>query len=101
MKRKLFLILLVAMISMMFVACASKADAPADPAKDEAVALMDEVNSLKADAEAAGAPESFGKWGRAMSIYDLGVTYFDKEMYTESLQPLGQAKTYFTSAAGK
>ncbi len=55
MKRKLFLILLVAMLSMMFVACASKADAPADPAMEEAVALMEEVNSLKAEAEAAGA----------------------------------------------
>lgn len=101
MKRKLFLILLVAMLSMMFVACASSTKAPADPAQDEAMALMEEVNMLKAEAEAAGAPESFGKWGRAMSIYDLGTTYFDKEMYTASLQPLGQAKTYFTKASGK
>ena len=100
MKRKLFLLVLVALLSMMFVACASGTKAPADPAMDEAVALMAEVNALKAEAEAAGAPESFGKWGRAMSIYDLGVTYFEKDMFTASLQPLGQAKTYFTKAKG-
>ena len=98
MKRKLFLILLVAIISMMFVACATDSKAAADPAKAEAMALFDEVNSLKAEAEAKGAPESFGKWGRAISIYDLGSIYMDKEMYSEALAPLGQAKTYFSDA---
>ncbi len=101
MKRKLFIILLIAMLSVMFVACASSAKAPADPKKDEAVALMDEVNKLKAEAVKMGAPEKQKKWGRAESIYDLGVTYFEKEMYTESLQPLGQAKTYFKKFTGK
>ena len=100
MKRKLFLILLVAMLSMMFVACASS-KAPADPAKDEATALFEEVNTLKAECEAAGLDKTAGKWGRAESIYFLGSTYFEKEMYTESLQPLGQAKTYFTGFLGK
>ena len=100
MKRKLFLILLVAMLSMMFVACASS-KAPADPAKDEATALLAEVDGLKAECEAAGGEAKFGSWGRAVSIYDLGTTYLDKGMYTEALQPLGQAKTYFSGYLGK
>ena len=100
MKRKLFLILLVAMLSMMFVACAST-KAPADPAMDEAVALFDEVNVLKAECEAAGLDKTAGKWGRAESIYFLGATYMEKDMYTAALQPLGQAKTYFSGFLGK
>ena len=100
MKRKLFLILLVAMLSMMFVACASTS-APADPAKDEATALYEEVNTLKAECETAGLDKTAGKWGRAISIYELGSIYMDKEMFTEALPPLGQAKTYFSGFLGK
>ena len=101
MRRKLSLILVVNVMTMFFVACASRTESPTeDPAMNESMALMEEVNGLKAEAEAAGAPENFGKGGRAMSIYELGAIYYDKGMYTESLQPLAQSKTYSTKSKG-
>ncbi len=101
MKRKLFLVVLVAMVAMMFAACASSAPAPESPDKDKALALYAEVKDLHAQCIAKNVKTYVERdkptsWGRAESIEFLGAQYIEKKMYTEALQPLGQAKVYYT-----
>ena len=103
MKRKLFLVVLVAIVAMMFAACATSAPVPESPDKDKAIALYAEVQTLQKECitknvsayanRDAAVPTS---WGRAESIQFLGSQYMEKKMYTEALQPLGQAKVYYT-----
>lgn len=96
MKRKLFLVVLVAIVAFMFASCASSASAPESPDKDEAVALYAEVNNLRTEFLKQGKDLTKDPYGRAESIYALGSIYMEKKMYTEALQPLGQAKTYYS-----
>ncbi len=97
MKRKLFLVVLVAIVGMMFVACASSAPAAAaDPKEAEAKALYAEVQDLQAKCLAAGLDKKNSNWGRAESIQFLGMQYMEKKMYTAAMEPLGQAKVYYT-----
>ena len=96
MKRKLFLVVLVVLAAMMFAACASSAPVAADPAEAEAKALYAEVNDLQTKCIAAGMDKSKSNWGRAESIHFLGSVYMENEMYTAALEPLGQAKVYYT-----
>lgn len=102
MKKKLILVVLAVMAIMLFVACASSGStAKESPDKAEAVALYDEVNNLRTESMAAGDAKTQSDFGRAESIYELGRIYMEKGMYTEALQPLGQAKTYFSGYLGK
>ena len=96
MKRKLFLVVLVAIVGMMFVACASAPAAAADPKEAEAKALYAEVQDLQAKCLAAGLDKKNSNWGRAESIQFLGAQYMEKKMYTAAMEPLGQAKVYYT-----
>ncbi|MDX9800863.1 MAG: hypothetical protein RBT69_05940 [Spirochaetia bacterium] len=96
MKRKLFLVVLVAIVAMMFVACASSESAPADPKEAEAKALYAEVLDLEAKCLAAGLDKKMSNWGRAESIQFLATQYMEKKMYTAAMEPLGQAKVYYT-----
>lgn len=99
MKRKLFLVVLVAIVAMMFAACASsaKTEAPASPDQEKAVALFAEVNTLRADFLKQGKDLTKDPYGRAEAIYELSRIYMDKKMYTEALPGLGQCKTYYTN----
>jgi hypothetical protein len=95
MKRKLFLVVLVAIVALMFASCASSEKAPADPAEAEAKALYAEINDLQAKCLAAGLDKKVSSWGRAESIHFLATQYMEKGMYTAALQPAGQAKVYY------
>lgn len=104
MKKKLILVVLAVMVIMLFAACASSGSTAAtkeSPNKAEAMALYDEVNTLRTESMDAGDAKTQDDFGRAESIYELGRIYMEKGMYTEALQPLGQAKTYFSGYLGK
>ena len=96
MKRKLFLVVLVAFVAMMFAACATSAPVPESPDKDKAVALYAEVNALRDKFLTQKKDLTQEPYGRAESIYALSSIYMEKKMYTEALPGLGQAKTYYT-----
>ncbi|MCL2791863.1 MAG: hypothetical protein FWD87_02120 [Spirochaetaceae bacterium] len=100
-KKKVLLIALICIAGLILVSCGRRQEEP-NPDRDAAMALLSEVRELRAEWLRTGTrDETAEPFGRAKAIYDLSVMYVERGMYAESMDGLGQARTYYLRFLGR
>ena len=101
-KKKVLLIALICFVSLAFIACGGgRAAQEPNPDRDAAIALFNEVKELRAEFLKQGQDETQEPYGRAKAIYDLSELYVQRGLFAESMDGLGQAKTYYLRFLGR
>jgi len=100
-RKKVLLIALICFVSLAFIACGGgKAEEP-NPDRDAAIALFNEVKDLRAEFLKQGQDETQEPYGRAKAIFELSELYVQRGLFAESMDGLGQAKTYYLRFLGR